>query len=829
MLFHPLPQQKLLRLTIGFGVLLWTLVAWVGVRADDTPLEAGFAKVQLRFAKPVPLGGYSARFGRPSVGQHDPLHARALALEQGEARLLWVSVDVVGIVRRLRDDFARAIADELSLRSEQLVLSATHTHSGPGSYGQGLLAEIALGSYDPAVYGEILASCLEAARQAWANRRPARLGLGSGKAPGLAKNRRRRDGPLDDELGVIRVDDLEGNPRALVVLFAAHPTVLGSGNFLLSADFPGAMQRALESQFGRESCVLFINANEGDLGPDAPDTAGGVEGETGEFAEAEALGRALAERVKEVASGIVTHPKVHLGSRMAEVKLPPTVFQAELPATTLLGILEIGPAVILAVPGEPTAGLGLELKHAARQGGYEHAWIAGLTNDHLGYLVRREEYAEESYESGMHFYGPRMGSTLERQFRALLQPAEEKKLREIESARREHALAQCRKVDRDGILFLHLRGDPYERGFAHGVLVREKIHELYQLLRREWEKRAGSVPIELSGRFGRKRSVRELAFPWLCTQIRGCLGELPEAFRTELEGIAEGAEMPFDAVLFLNSAGTVSDLTAPSRRWKAVRSSAMAVFPPLAAPGQMFLAYNAHGQPAESLRGLGVVMMIESSDKPALAAMGWPGVLGTYAGMNQKGLAIAEETVGAPRDTRLRGMPNAMALRWVLENASTLPEAVRLLEKIPRSAGGHSVVLDTNLADARIVEFSAHHLVLRKPLDGLAPGSWANLDRALFEDGALPDPEILPRGSRRTLERYQQLTDAIEIDRGKIDLGGVLKYLAQTRAGLARSSTVQSAVLVPGSFSAHVAMGSLPATKGMYVPFEFAREIESDR
>jgi hypothetical protein len=90
------------------------------------------------------------------------------------------------------------------------------------------------------------AACVDAVARALESRRPARLSFGLGADPGIAKNRRRPDGPTDPALPVLRVTAVDGGPIAILVSYACHPVVLGPDNTLWTADYPGFVRAALE-------------------------------------------------------------------------------------------------------------------------------------------------------------------------------------------------------------------------------------------------------------------------------------------------------------------------------------------------------------------------------------------------------------------------------------------------------------------------------------------------------------------------------------------------------------------------------------------------------
>ncbi|MBI3270501.1 MAG: neutral/alkaline non-lysosomal ceramidase N-terminal domain-containing protein [Planctomycetes bacterium] len=405
---HP-SRPSLLACVAGLVVL--ALLAGVRpLRADEPQLRVGFGVADITPDRPVPLGGYGERLGKVSTGVHDPVRARALLISSGDRKLAWVVVDLVGVSRKVRQDLYALVGEELGVRPEGFVVSATHDHSGPGGLARELHWQLAMGPYDPRLYRFVLDRCAEALRAAERDLAPARLGLGVGRLEGRSRNRRIHDGPIDPQLGVLRVDRPDGTPRGVLVNFAAHPTVLGGGNLLVSADWPGACCDALEARLGPGGHAIFTNADEGDQ---APSTPGGAT----DFERMKAQGEAVAAEAWKVLQGTTTTDHALLQCALAELRIPRTLKSTVLlPRTTLVQTVQLQETVLAMVPGEMCVGLGLPLKEKLRAHGAAHAWIIGLSNDHLGYFTTPEMYKTGGYEADMSFCGPTMGRAFERTF-----------------------------------------------------------------------------------------------------------------------------------------------------------------------------------------------------------------------------------------------------------------------------------------------------------------------------------------------------------------------------------------------------------------------------
>src|SRR3954470_5638521 len=141
------------------GALLVLLLAGCSgaPAAPEVRFWAGVAAVDITPSRNVPLGGYGGRKGAPMTGVHDAIHAKALWLETPDAKVCLVTTDLIGSLLSLRD--------RIKPEDASLVLTASHTHSGPGGLVQGFW-ELAMGKYDPELYEELAGKLKQAVDQA---------------------------------------------------------------------------------------------------------------------------------------------------------------------------------------------------------------------------------------------------------------------------------------------------------------------------------------------------------------------------------------------------------------------------------------------------------------------------------------------------------------------------------------------------------------------------------------------------------------------------------------------------------------------------------------
>jgi hypothetical protein len=412
------------------------LVCVLGLPAPPAPaaaprLSAGAAAVEVSLPPGTPLGGYGgfprrawfpdvlgrvpeAFWFRPAAGVHDPFRVRALVLEAGTTRLLWLAVDLVGVDPGLVTALTTRLARD-GRRYTATIVSASHTHSGPGAYAESaLFGFVALDRLSPRVRGALLDGLDRAAREAERLKRPARVGTGRAEVTGVARSR--LEAPLDPELGVLKVVGVDGRPLAMVWNYAIHGTALGRDNFLLSGDLMAEAAARIERALGAPS--LFVNGAVADVSPEGRGWAGVRT--AGERLAAGALAAWSSagfdpDPALEVAIGRLALPPPSLSPRNCLGRWLPAGLAVglrdALPASGDLIAVRIGTAGWVTIPGELQTRLGLEVKAAGR-GAVRHVFVAGVSNNYLGYFLTPADYARPSYIACGSLYGPRGGEIM---------------------------------------------------------------------------------------------------------------------------------------------------------------------------------------------------------------------------------------------------------------------------------------------------------------------------------------------------------------------------------------------------------------------------------
>jgi len=410
--------------------------------------KAGLASTVITPEQPMWMAGYAART-KPSEGKVHDLRAKALALEDAQgARVVIVTVDLLGISRTMRDWLEKEVGRRYKLPPEALLLSASHTHCGPA------VREARYSVYGDNFYGlsdeqvqqsgqyaeDLQQKLLQLIGQAMEDLAPARLSYSHARA-GFAMNRRSKveqgyqiqpnpDGPVDHDVPVLRVDSPDGKLRAVLFGYACHCTTLDFYQFC--GDYAGFAQAYIEQEHPG-TAALFIagcggdqnpyprrgprtleycmehgralaNGVEAALAPRARPVAGPIRAVldtvTLEFAEPPGP-----EQLKEQAKSSNKYERLHAETLLKELEQTGKI------GTTypyLVQVIQFGDDLtMIALAGEVVVDYSLRLK--AELAG-RPVWVAAYCNDVFGYLPSLRILQEGGYEAGdMMVYTPLPG------------------------------------------------------------------------------------------------------------------------------------------------------------------------------------------------------------------------------------------------------------------------------------------------------------------------------------------------------------------------------------------------------------------------------------
>jgi len=403
--------------------------AWARGANVPQPLQAGVASRAITPPKPGAPGvagafiaGYDGN--RVAEGAHDDLYARCLALRAGSAAgagqttVALCTVDLIGL---LHSDVALIRQQVKGLPPERLLISATHTHSGPDTIGLWGPTPFKSG-VDPQYMGFLRGRVAECIAEAVKSLQPAEIRFATAQSPPKTHKNSRAAKEIDDDISVLQVRRPGGAIVATLVNWGCHPEVLHE--HLITSDVSGYLRQEVEK--GGGGTALYFQGIVGGM------VTADCSAET--HAEAERIGRSVGAAALAGTQDAKWLGKLSVATRRAEVRLPVANLRFKLAAAggvipglkpsnaiaTEINVVDLGRAQIVTMPGEVLPALGLKMKGLLKT---HHTFFFGLTSDELGYILP-EEYCQQrlyDYEVSMSL-GPKTGTLLYEALERLINP-----------------------------------------------------------------------------------------------------------------------------------------------------------------------------------------------------------------------------------------------------------------------------------------------------------------------------------------------------------------------------------------------------------------------
>lgn len=425
-------KKQLIVLTLGlaFSVLSFAENLQVGfAQKDITPVQGvpvgGLGGGGRRFAFPTPFSLFKNYFFfKPSEGTRDPIRAKVMLVQNGDEKLLFISLDIIGVMREIYTDLLSRLKP-LGFSEKEVFISATHTHSGPGAIVNNMFWSVAIMDvYRKKVYKPFAEGIIQAVKEAQQNLTEADLYSTSFAAQDLQSNRRNKPGHFDPQANFLYARDKSGFYLGAMVNLPVHGTALDGKNLKFSADVPGSYERALESKLSgmnslspraTQPTVLFVNGAEGDVSPiHGGEEALNTQGEL--FANQALASLQFSRKIQpEWSVHMMDAPLGRPGLYIKEC------FNSDwskyiyrhfyiglgfsLRKSQPLMALKFDDMMMMSVPGEATTTIGLSMKEMAEKIGAKQSWVLGLTNGYVAYFTTPEEFDEGTYESCNSLFG----------------------------------------------------------------------------------------------------------------------------------------------------------------------------------------------------------------------------------------------------------------------------------------------------------------------------------------------------------------------------------------------------------------------------------------
>ncbi|MEZ5355323.1 MAG: neutral/alkaline non-lysosomal ceramidase N-terminal domain-containing protein [Bryobacteraceae bacterium] len=254
-------------------VFLATLIPLAG----QAEFRAAAVKIDITPDDSQPLLGYAAR---KSTGIHDRLYHRIAAFDDGTLQFFLAATDICLISPSVYDDVTRELERETGIKPHQVWWANTHTHSapevGPPGLAQAFMPDRYRHTRESAYTDRVKRTLIDGIKEARTKLEPARISIGQGFAMANI-NRRARDadgsiklglnpyGPVDRQIGLLRLERADGTPLAVVANYAIHGTALSGANLQISGDAPGIVASYVEERLN--TTLLFVNGAAGNIAP----------------------------------------------------------------------------------------------------------------------------------------------------------------------------------------------------------------------------------------------------------------------------------------------------------------------------------------------------------------------------------------------------------------------------------------------------------------------------------------------------------------------------------------------------------------------------------
>lgn len=413
----------------------------------EVSLQSGAATVEITPPLGIPMAGYY--HPRGATGVHDSLYARTIVLESNGTKVALVSLDLITTKRPFVEKARRLIEEETGIPAENVMISATHTHTAPVLIDEDETSSSQQDEGSPAskYLRQLPAKIAESVSKANKRLSPVEVLSGTGSEESITFNRRfhMRDGtvgwnpgklnkeiikpagPIDSGLPFILIRDRESRvPQSAYINYSVH--LDNVGGTALSADLPYTVTESLKAALGKDLVTVYTSGACGDLNhvdvswPE-PQKGHGNAARMGTILAAEAL---RAQRHLTPVSGFlqVSHTMVSLAiptfTKTAVEQARETVrtgndsnrfsFMRLVQAHKVLDVakregkpLEVEVQVItlgstlawIGLPGEVFTELGLQLKADSP---FAQTIVAELANGSIGYLPSRRSFRQGNYE-----------------------------------------------------------------------------------------------------------------------------------------------------------------------------------------------------------------------------------------------------------------------------------------------------------------------------------------------------------------------------------------------------------------------------------------------
>lgn len=228
-------------------------------------LKAGMASVDITPPLGEELGGYP-HYPRNNTGAHDPLYAACMYLNNGTEEIAMVTLDLLFFSKKHVAEARKRAEAACGIPGCHIMISCSHTHSGPWAAGRLDIESLEAGKQQPAAYVESLIEKIAGIiAQAKNSACPASFAANTalcGAESGVGGNRRLPGGPHDPLVSVMAVKDASGTVRGVFVNYTLHPTFIHEWSTVCTADYPAYLKMQLR-ELEKDAIIGFSQGASG--------------------------------------------------------------------------------------------------------------------------------------------------------------------------------------------------------------------------------------------------------------------------------------------------------------------------------------------------------------------------------------------------------------------------------------------------------------------------------------------------------------------------------------------------------------------------------------
>jgi hypothetical protein len=351
-------------------------------------------------------------------------------------------------------------------------------------------------------------------------------------------------------------------------------------------------------------------------------------------------------------------------------------------------------------------------------------------------------------------------------------------------------IARCGKgflEDVGGHKVLHVAGSHYEMGFQHGALLKQDVHEMVRYL---LDVKSKDITFEWNGiKF---LNPRKVIAGIQATQKKF----IPKWYFEELQGLADGSGVPLEDVIACNFIPELFHCSGFALSGGATKN------------GELY-----HGRVLDygcdwKLQEHPVLMVARPDGKIPFLNVTYSGFVGSVTGMNAEKVSLGE--MGGRGLGKWQGVPMAVLMRWALQEANTLDEAVGIFRDNPRTCEYYYVIADGKTGKAVGMEAGADvfNTVAMGEAHKLLPH-------------AVKDAVLLSAG-----DRYELLVKRVKEVHGKIDAGAAIRLMDRP---VAMNSNLHNVLFETSStrfWVAHAGSDGSPAANQPYLGFQLSELLK---